>query len=136
TYYVQTAASGAAQNPTGAYRLQLTLLPDDFGNTFETAHPFTLSPSASGSQGGSIDYPQDLDFFQLVAPRAGLWEVTLNSAPASNLDGALTVYDGMRQQIGYEPNRGGLPPHRVILTLAAGQTYYVQVSNSTGIQTG
>jgi hypothetical protein len=61
TYYIKVKAQVASD--TGTYSLTVSEVPDDHGNSFDTASEFTLGSTVNGG----IDYSIDYDYFTFQA---------------------------------------------------------------------
>src|SRR5262249_2398836 len=121
---------------TGPYALTLTPVVDDFGNSFATAHSIgTLASTGPTPQAGAIDYAGDVDLFQFTAATTGDLTIQQQAPAGSSLDSVLTVYDGSRQQIAFNDDSNGTLNGQVVVSVTAGQIYYVQAAGyaaSTG----
>jgi hypothetical protein len=133
SYYLAVAASPSTFTGTsGAFTLKLIF--DDFGSDFATAQPITLAPDGSGSQAGVIEDlsngpffqgPDDVDFFQFVAPQTESLVVRQAPAPRSGLASSLTVYDDQQNVLGQENATTGFPTAPLVVQVVQGQTYFV-----------
>src|SRR5262249_52410694 len=128
-YFVQAAGFGSS---TGGYILTLTPVLDDFGNTFDTAQPLTLAPTGPTTQEGAIDFPGDVDVFQFTALSTGTLNFQQQATLGSSLDSLLTVFDGTQPQIASNDNSNGTLDSQVVVSVTAGQTYFIQAASSFG----
>jgi hypothetical protein len=113
----------------GRFELTLDLgarFPDDYGDTFDTAHPIALDASGQASLTGVINTSGDIDVFSFMAPADGGLTVRQSAAPGSRLDSTLTVYDDQRRPIGSNDDAAsGTLDSLVRVNVVAGRTYDV-----------
>jgi hypothetical protein len=127
TYYLQV---GAYYGSVGNYAFHVVPAPDDYGNTIATAHDLTVASDGSATQDGTIDYSGDRDVFRYVAPVTGSFAIREVATGHSTLDSVLTVLDASGNQLAYNDDdpAGGTTNSRLIISLTAGQTYYIQAA--------
>ena len=63
----------------------LTVGPDDYGGTFESATPLVVDSSGAESIDGAIQFNGDVDMFRFVAPLTGRTRIDLQNHPAAHL---------------------------------------------------
>jgi hypothetical protein len=130
TYYVQAADSPRSSSGTGEYVLLFSTYADDFGGTPATAQPLDLPAEGTFRQDGRVEEAGDRDLFRFTAPATGGLVVTQGAAPDSPLDSALTVLDAGGGVLARNDDSGDGLDSRVVLSVAAGQVYYVQAAAS------
>ena len=87
-YYIEVA--GEAEKDLGQYKLTVTALEDDFGDTTKTAGTI----GKSGSESGKVQWADDTDWFKLSAKADTLYQIVLTSAAEEALEaGTLTLLD-------------------------------------------
>jgi hypothetical protein len=113
---------------TGGYTLSwkfTNTLPDDFGNTFATAHVVKLFNTGPTTRLGRIETGDDVDFFRFQATATGNLEIALKRDLGSRLNGHLFVYDE-NQTLIKDTNQGF---NRLVhVAVQGGKTYYVKVA--------
>lgn len=121
-YFLQVLPSSSS----GRYQMQLFLAPtrDDFGNSFASAQPLTLSKTGTGSQVGVIEKEDDVDMFVFIAPISGQMTIATGSIGTQALDATIDVFDGGHNRLG-----GGTV---ITIDVVEGQTYYVRSSDAFG----
>jgi hypothetical protein len=124
TYAIQAAGFGAS---TGPYTL--TIVPDDFGDDFDSAWPLTLSPTVSLVQPGTIDADGDVDVFQFMAPTTGQVTLRQEAATGSDLDSLVFVFDEAGRLIAFgDDGADRLAPKNSLLEfdVEQGRRYFVR----------
>lgn len=99
---------------------------DDVGNTFETAAEVALTDTGSGSQAGTIERAFDRDLYRFTATASGEMMIREIARWGSRLDPLLRVYDENGQLIAHNDDDGLSLNSRVMISVTAGLTYYVQ----------
>ena len=124
TYYLRVTSSGTG---TGIYRLTVTLIPDDHGNTRASATPAMIDVPINGE----INPGTDTDYFSVVVAGAGTLRATTTGG--TNTMGA--IYDSGGMQLAADDNSGTDTNFDVSHNITAPGTYYVRVT-SAGSGTG
>lgn len=129
-YFLRAAASpqAAAAAETGAYRLVLTTVADDFGNTFDKAQTIRLDAAGGALQAGTIEAGIDVDVFRLTARVTGTLTIRLDAALGSSLHPGLHLFDDSQNAVAADDANG--TSSRVQLHVIAGQTYYLKAGPS------
>ncbi len=130
TYYL--VASGGIEG-AGQFALTLTSDPkDDIGNAQASAKQKRLSRSrGSGRFAGTINYAQDVDFFEFVATQSGLMRIDQSVRGRNNsLQGQVLVYDGQDQLVATSGQANGTTNIEVV----RGETYFLAVTGLSGSQ--
>lgn len=133
--------SGQVRNSTvtvtsGAESATVTVtqpgISDDCGNTVSASCAWA---SLGTAVAGTLESAGDKDWFKFVAPVAGTYTFAASQAasdPVRNTAGTLYGSDGVTV-VGSDSSSAESYQFRITATLAAGQTYYLQVS---GVGTG
>ena len=97
---------------------------DDYGNTFDTAYQWEISPVGVKTANGTLDYTSDIDMFKFTVPITGTY--TLYSSDSTpNLKAWL--YDSTQMQIAGDDDSGDNGNFKITVSLTEGQTYYLKV---------
>src|SRR5262245_2833975 len=100
---------------------------DDFANTLSGAATIEWG-SAPPIQIGNIDYPGDVDTFQIKAPSTGSLFAHLFAGRSSTLDAFLIVHDETGQEIARNDNLASdVLDSQVAFEVVADHTYYFEV---------
>ena len=132
TYY---ALVSSADGSTGGYVLSLT--PPDFGSSFATATPLTITGSPT-SQAGALLQAGEANFFTFKAPTTGTIRAELDGTPGGFIP-QITAFDGSDAPIavGGPAVVDGDPASRLKFAVDAGRTYRIEVaSTGTSASTG
>ncbi len=123
-YYIQVAGQGGT---VGAYKLAVSTVADDYGDTFDTAKAVTLSKTGSGSINGGIQYTGDVDMFTMVATQTGTMTAGLALTGWRNgLSGELTAYDAAGNVLANNQTA------QITFAVTAGQQYFVKADGLAG----
>ncbi len=136
TYYILLSATN--NTATGAYTITIDgpvtpppppPPPDDFANSgqWSLAAAIDIDPtSSSGSRSGSLESAADSDLFTFTAAQSG--DTTLSALSTSaGLTTRLRIYDAAHNLLATGDS---------ILTLTAGQTYFLLIDSADPTQTG
>jgi hypothetical protein len=135
TFYVRATSSsrrpGPDRRPTGAYRLVVSPLADDFGDAFTDTRAIVSDGRRLVDQAGTIEVAGDADLFEFVAPATGRLPIRLlSSAPGSGLDPILVAFDEARAEIARDDDitPGVDLNSRVQLDVTEGRRYFLRAS--------
>ena len=106
-------------------------LPDDHGDSFESATPIPLGVSVSGS----IDYPGDVDFFRVVTNDAGFLTAYTTYPPGFETDTYGYLYDSWGNLL-YESDYYVDLNFRIETTILGPGEYFIAVRYYPGAQLG
>lgn len=113
------------------YRISITI-PDDYGNTLDSAYPWGFSPIGIKTLNGNLEYAGDIDMIQFTAPMTGTYTIeSINSTP----DMKAWLYQSI-VQVAEDDNSGENGNFKIIATLTEGQTYYLKLSQGSQGGTG
>ena len=128
TYYIRVTSEN---NATGSYRLTVTFIDDDHGNTRTTATPVTSSVMAI--TGNNIELGNDADYFSIETNSRG----TLMVMTAGSTDTVGHIYDSGGTELATDDNSGTDMNFDVSyrVTTRVMSTYYIRVTSS-GSATG
>jgi hypothetical protein len=139
-YYVR---AGAAPNVSGLggfgdYTLRLDpgppTPPDDYGNTFDDAHPVDLSADFARLS-GTIDSPADADVFRVVAPADGSLRVRQDPTAGSPLQASLAAFDDTGRLVASDATSSDVlvrTGSALQFAVAAGHVYFVRAAAFRG----
>ncbi|MFP4106450.1 MAG: C2 family cysteine protease [Phycisphaerae bacterium] len=135
TYFIK--AYSADRYATGEYSLAFSTVPDDHGNTPDSATAVTLDQSGSGTGSGNLDYTYDADFMAVTATTSGKMIVRMN-ATSGDADPELYVYgqDGTYYYLTSDNDTGTGTNARAEFDVRAGQTYYIKAFSHDPAATG
>lgn len=117
----------------------IPLLPDDHGNTTETA---TLAPGVSANVGGVIGSTNDVDVFRINTGRGNLVITPKVSLVAPNLRLQIKVLNSTGTVLGtYEGSgtAGNMAPRPITVALTTEGSYFIQldgIGNGDGVTSG
>ena len=126
TYYVRVTSSGTG---TGMYRLTVTSIPDDHGNTRASATPATIGTAKDGE----IDPGTDIDYFSIQVSSTDLDGVDfliLTATTTGDVDTMGTLYDSSGNELASDDNGGAGMNFELSSRVATAGTYYVRVAGS------
>lgn len=122
TYFAQARGF---DNSVGAYRLNLTLLPD-VGDTIQTAQSLGIVTAGQPVEMVSVvNQAFDRDVFQFQVAATGTTVVELNRG-SGFLDAFVTVLDSSGNVIAFDDDSGPGLNSRLIFAAAAGVNYFVE----------
>lgn len=118
----------------GNYQISASIVPDDYGNTFQTAEPVAFDPQGQAALSGAIDASIDVDVFRLEVAADGLLVVQSTSVADGLPNPFIRVFDEFGFQLGssdsFSPGSGRLE------VFAAAGAYFVEVSSGDGVSIG
>ena len=128
TYYVRVTSAGSG---TGVYRLTVTLVSDDHGNTIASATPATIGGTPTA---GEIDPGTDIDYFSIDVTRAHLASIdllVLRVATTGMIDTMGALYDSDGNELATDDNGGTDTNFEISYgSIAVPGTYYVKVTSA------
>ncbi|MFN4261144.1 MAG: hypothetical protein ACK4RK_17790 [Gemmataceae bacterium] len=126
-----------AEERVGAYELTFEMAKrDDFGNTFLTAHPLTLSPLGTARQNGEIEEEGDKDMFRFRATVSGTMTIQTEKPISSSLDSYLILYDDNFKVLAEDDDGGESLNSLIRWDVVRDRTYYVEVSTKEALGDG
>jgi hypothetical protein len=126
-YYIK---AGAFLSSTGDY--DLSVIPDNTGDSLASAVPVVLAPDGSLNTPGFIVFPGDVVFYRLVATENGDMSIQ-QDAVGRSLDAFLTILDSSGHLITFDddsdPSITGFYENSLVqFPVVAGQTYYAEAA--------
>lgn len=126
TLFVRT---GGSLTSLGDYALTLFRAgpgADDFGSTINDAEPVSFDLGTPVTQSGQIEAPFDRDVFTFTAQTTGEVLIDLVPTGGGTLAPTLTAFDGFGAKLGQDGATEKVGASQLLLTVDAGETYYVQ----------
>ena len=124
TYYIRVTSSG-----TGMYRLTVTLVSDDHGNTRASATPVMIGTPIAGE----IDSGTDIDYFSVDVTSAHLTSIdflVLRVATTGMIDTMGALYDSDGNELANNDNGGADMNFEISYSITTAGTYYVRVTSA------
>ena len=139
TYYV-AVKDFAEVGGKGGYTVSLTAVVDDFSADTSTVGAITVDSEVEGR----IDMPGDVDWILVELMAGKEYSIAVRGDSQSDSGGTLTdpfvrLYDssGSALSPAVEDDNSGVPPNaRVAFTPATEDTYYIEVTDASGTDTG
>ena len=126
TFFVEVSGAGES---VGDYSLSLTSNPvDDFSNTMVGAGSMYVSPTGAGTFTGTINYATDEDVVEYNATVTGRATVRLYSVSQTR---SVAAFDAAGDALAVQQEQTGYW-QTVSFLVTAGESYYVNVSDSAG----
>ena len=139
TYYV-AVKDFAEVGGKGGYTVSLTAVVDDFSADTSTVGAITVDSEVEGR----IDIPGDVDWISIELMAGKEYSIAVRGDSQSDSGGTLTdpfvrLYDssGSALSPAVEDDNSGVPPNaRVAFTPTTEDTYYIEVTDASGTDTG
>ena len=126
-FFVQ--ASGFAGQP-GSYGLRVS--DDEHGNDDDSATPLSVDPVVGVTTFSSIDFEDDVDVFEIVAPETGLLRIDLFGSDFF-FDSALTVRDEFGFTVAENDDFNSGLNSTVLVEVNAGDTLFIEAAELGGV---
>lgn len=101
---------------------------DNYGNDFDSASDWEISPNGIGRIDGVFEYANDVDVFKFIVPSSGIYLLNVSNISSDYLINA-SLYDKNRNQL-HLFNYVGSTSFPLSYHLNAGEIYYLETGRS------
>jgi hypothetical protein len=123
-YYLKVTASAP-----GAFELELAIINDDYGDTFETAYTIDLSEKGDAFELGTINFAGDEDMFRVEAKVTGRMTVWQETGVSSPLECQVTIYDDKNRSTPYAFGTSALlADSKAEFDVVKGRVYFIKAA--------